>query len=383
MKKKHILIGILGVVALGACQGNGSAQKHAQEDAERHNEKEHAGHAGEVVLAQEKAEAAGVETDSIQPGMFRQVIKTGGQILPAQGDETVVTASMNGIVSFARTLTNGTQIRKGTVLFSLSADKMQDGDPAERARIAYGKAKSEYERALPLAEKQIVPRKELEALKAAYEEARIAYEALAGRTAGKGTAISAPVGGFVKSVEVKEGDYVTVGQPLMTLAQNRRLQLRADVSERHYGDLSHIVSAHFKTTYSDSVYSLEKLDGCVLSYGKASEAGAYIPVIFGFNNVGGIVPGTFAEVYLLAEARNDVLSLPWTAITEEQGAYFVYIKEGKETYHKQEVKLGANDGLHVEILAGLSAGECVVTKGGYYMKLASASSVIPAHTHSH
>lgn len=383
MKNIYFLIGTLCICLLGACQHNRAEHDNGHGEAEHRNENGHEGHADEIVFTTEQAKAAGVVSDTVRKDTFRQVLKTGGQILPAPGDEATVTAGMNGVVSFARMFASGMPVRRGATLFTLSADKIQDGDPAERARITYRKAKSEYERAKALAEKQIVTQKEVEALEAAYEEARLAYQALSVGVAGKGTAVAAPINGFVKNVNVREGDYVTMGQPLMTLTQNRRLQLRADVSERYYHVLDKIVSAHFKTPYDDTVYALEQQGGQVLSYGKAADGFAYIPVTFGFDNTDGIVPGAFVEVYLLAEKRENVVSLPWSALTEEQGAYFVYIQEAPEVYHKREVKIGADDGRRVEVLSGLSAGERVVMQGAYHVKLASASSAIPAHTHSH
>ena len=185
-------------------------------------------------------------------------------------------AGTSGVVRFARTLTAGAQIGSGTVLFHLSSEKIQGGDPLERAYVAYQNAKAEYERAKPLAEKQIVTRKDLENLKAAYEDARISYEALDPQHTRKGIAVTAPTGGYVKNVAVKEGDYVTTGQALMTLTQNRRLQLRADVSERYYGALKQITSAHFKTRMMTRFMLLENLHGRILSYGKASDENAFL-----------------------------------------------------------------------------------------------------------
>ena len=54
-----------------------------------------------------------------------------------------------------------------------------------------------------------------------------------------------------------------------------------------------------------------------------------------------------------------------------------------EGYKKQEVTLGASNGKKVQILTGLKAGDRVVTKGAYQVKLASASNAIPAHSHEH
>lgn len=400
MKKKYFLTGVLAVFMLSACHNHdhaneqehnhGHGQEHNHEHDHAHPEKEaghkesNENHTDEIILTAEKIKAAGIVTETVRPDSFRQVIKTGGQILAAQGEETTVVAGTSGVVKFTQSLTPGVQIGKGKTLFTLSADRIQEGDPVKRARIAYQNAKAEYERALPLAEKQIVTRKDMEALKAAYEDAKVAYEALAPQYTGKGVAVNAPIAGYVKNVTVKEGDYVTVGQPLMTLTQNRRVQLQADVSERYYGMLKQILSANFKTPYDDAVYSLDRMHGKILSYGKASdENNFYIPVTFEFDNTADIIPGSFVEVYLLSGFRNGVISLPVSALTEEQGLYFVYLQEDKEVFRKQEVKIGAEDGLRVEILSGLKPGDQVVTQGAYHVKLASASNAIPAHSHSH
>lgn len=50
-----------------------------------------------------------------------------------------------------------------------------------------------------------------------------------------------------------------------------------------------------------------------------------------------------------------MISVPTTALTEEQGIYFVYVKLDEEGYKKQEVRIGADDGLRTEILSGLRA----------------------------
>ena len=63
--------------------------------------------------------------------------------------------------------------------------------------------------------------------------------------------------------------------------------------------------------------------------------------------------------------------------------YSTQIELDEEGYKKQEVTLGASNGKKVQILTGLKAGDRVVTKGAYQVKLASASNAIPAHSHEH
>ena len=377
-------MGALAVSMLSACHNHDHEEEHAHGTEETAREDNHEEHADEIILTAEKAKAAGIATETVKRDTFRQIIKTGGQILAAQGEETTVVAGTSGVVRFARTLTAGAPVGRGTVLFHLSSDKIQGGDPVERAYVAYQNAKAEYERAKPLAEKQIVTRKDLENLKAAYEDARISYEALDPHHTRKGVAVTASTGGYVKNVAVKEGDYVTIGQPLVSVTQNRRLFLRAEVSEKYYPYLRTISSANFQTPYNNQVYELKTLNGKLLSFGKAAgDNSFYVPVTFEFDNKGEVIPGSFVEVFLLSSAMENVLSLPRTALTEEQGIFFIYLQLDEEGYKKQEVTIGADNGKSVQILTGVKAGDRVVTEGAYQVRLASASNAIPAHSHEH
>ena len=422
--KKIFFMGVMGMFLLGSCNSHsghsheghdheghnhateeqahnheGHSQEHSHEahnhaeEAHNHDAHAHEGHdhshghdhgvnPDEIMLAPEKAKAAGVASEVIQPKTFRQVIKTSGEVQAAQGAESVVVANVAGVVSFQRAVTEGMQVGKGATIMTISASKLQDGDPAERARIAYETAKADYDRASRLVESQIVSQKEFNAIKERYENAKLAYEALGKNQTKKGVSVTSPMGGYIKNLLVKEGDYVSVGQPLATVTQNNRLFLRADVSERYYKYLNNITSANFKTPYDNQVYELEALNGKLLSYGK-SAGSFYVPVTFSFDNKGDIIPGSFVEIYLLSKQMDDAIVLPVEALTEEQGLYFIYIQKCEESYKKQEVKLGASNGKEVQILSGVQPGDKVVVKGAYHVKLASASNALPAHSHEH
>ena len=355
---------------------------HSNEGHSHDHAHDHGSNPDEIILAPEKAKAAGVMSEIIQPKSFRQVIKASGEVQAAQGNESVIVANVAGVVSFQRSVTEGMQVGKGATIMSISASKLQEGDPAERARIAYEAAKADFERASRLVKSQIVSQKEFNAIKEKYENAKVAYEAIAKNQTESGVAVSAPMGGYIKNLLGKEGDYVAVGQPLATVTQNNRLFLRADVSERYYKYLNGITSANFKTPYDNQVYELESLNGKLLSYGKSSGS-FYVPVTFSFDNKGDIIPGSFVEIYLLSKQMENTLVLPVEALTEEQGLYFIYLQKCEESYKKQEVKLGASNGKEVQILSGVNPGDKVVVKGAYHVKLASASNALPAHSHEH
>ncbi len=318
----------------------------------------------EITLSAESAAAAGVTAEVIVPGPFRGVLEVSGRIMPAPEDETTVVASVPGI--------------------TISSRHLQDGDPVQRARIEYETARQEYERAARLVEDNIVSRQEYEAAKGRYETARLTYEALASNDGENGTVVKSPIRGYVRNCLVKEGDYVTVGTPLAGVITGSKLYLKADVSERYLNRLPGVNDANFKLSYGDRVYSTTELGGRLLGYGRSTdETNAYIPVTFAFNGTEDILPGAFAQVWLLSAERDGVISLPVEAVTESQGHYFVFIKLDETCYKKQEVTLGATDGQRYEILSGLKGGENVVTRGATHVKLASASNLIPAHTHNH
>lgn len=359
--------------------------EEAGHDHEHDHEHEAAANPGEVVFKEANAKAVGLQTITVTPGAFTQVIRTSGQVLAAQGEESVMVATVPGVVSFGSVpFTDGTAVRKGQAVLSIASNGLSEGDVAVRAKAAYEAAKLEFERMEALVADRIVSAKEFEQAKLNYANAKAAYEAVADKQTAKGVAVVAPLNGYLKNIQVKEGDYVSVGQPLATIAQSNRLMLRADVSERYYSSLPMVQSAHFKTPYDEQVYRLADLRGRLLSYGRASRGDSFfVPVTFEFDNKGAILPGSFVEVYLLTKPLEQVISVPVESLIEEQGLYSVYVRLDADCYRKQPVTLGANNGVEVQILSGLHGGEAVVTKGAHQVKLASASNAIPAHSHSH
>ncbi len=370
---------MFGVLVLSwSCAGHG---EHSHDEAAQ---SESGDHSDEIVFTSEQAKNIGLEVITVEPTAFHEVIKTSGQILSPPGDEVTVSATAGGIVSFNKnSINDGVSVSRGESLLSISSRNLPDGDPGVKARSTYEMAEKEFQRAQSLIGDKLISEKEFNEAKLYYENAKVSYQSYAKGRTNAGAGISAPISGYIKARLVNEGQYVEVGQPLFTITQSQKLQLRADISERYYKDLKNITSANFRIPYYDGVYQLPELDGKLVSYGKSTSSdGFYIPVSFEFNNVGNIVPGSYVEVYLLGKTRTDVLTVPVSSLIESQGLYFVYIQLNADDYKKQEVKIGASDGQNVEILSGLKTGDKVVSKGAYHIKLAAASGTLPqGHTH--
>lgn len=417
----------------------GTAHNHAGTDGHDHAESTAHGqsHApGIIEFSAVQAETAGLRTETVKAGPFSQVVKVSGEILPAQGDEITVVATTSGIVAFSNGLTSrsaaipasqasgsisqpsaqasehsgqaihpsgqaihpsaqasrpvrtalvpGARITSGSTVAWISSRNMAEGDQALKAKATLDAAAREYERASALVESGAISRKEFEQAQLDYVNARAAYQAYEGRSAEAGVAVKASLTGYVKEVYVNEGDYVNAGQPLLTITRNRLLQLRADVPQKYYAALRNVSDANFRPSYSDETYSIKALGGRLVSAGRSAAGTFYIPAIFEFSNTGDFVPGSYSDIYLIGSREDGIISVPESALLEEQGVYSVFVKVCESEYRKQEVRTGRTDGLRREILSGLNEGDEVVTAGTGQVRLASMSGVVPeGHSHNH
>lgn len=401
-------IALMGTMLLGACHSDHahdghdhSAEEHNHEaeghdheaEADGHNHEadehdhdadEHAGHSAEITFTEAQAKAAGLRLVTVEPGEFAEVVEVTGRLLPAQGDEATVSATMAGIVSQAtKNLADGAAVRQGQQLFVINASAMADGNPAAAARAELEAARKALARAEQLAAEKLLPQRELDEARSRFRTAEAAARSLGNET--RTRAVAAPFTGYVKEVMVRPGDYVQPGQPLATVTQSQRLQLSADLPERHFALLPQIQDATFRLSYEPegTAHCVSEMGGKLVSKGRASSAtGFSVPVTFELPNRGRLVSGSFAQVYLQGAARKGVITVPNEALTEAQGLFFVYVQIHPERYQRQEVTIGATDGRRTEIRSGLTAGQHVVAQGATQVRLAANATVIP-EGHSH
>lgn len=366
-------------------EGHDHGHEGHNHEAEAHEGHDHGngGHDGEIVVSLERQKTFGITTETVTAEDFAEVIHTSGQILSAMGDEMTVVAKTSGIISFGR-LTEGSAVGKGSLIATISSKNLGGGDQLAKAKAVYEATRKEYERDLQLSKDNIVSESHLDQSRLAYEQAKAEYDALASGTSKDGNvSVTSPLGGFIKKLNVNQGDYVETGTPIAVVSQNRRLRLRADVSEKYYGLVSGIKDANFSTSYSDETYNMKALNGRLVGYGKASDGDYYIPVTFEFDNKGDLIAGSYVNVYLKSSSSSRAISVPVGAVVEDQGVYYVFVQNDETGFLKREVKLGQSDGQRVLIKSGLNEGDVVVATGAIQVKLASVTAVPAGHTHSH
>ena len=320
---------------------------------------------------------------------FSEVVKTSGQILAAPGDEAVLTAQISGIVSFSgKNNVTGNTFGSGATLFIVKSNEVVQsnlGAAVQQAGNDLAIAKKNFDRASELVKDKIISEKEFMETKRQFENAQtqLANVSVSKKFNQNKQSVTTPIGGFLKNVLVENGQFVNAGQPLATISKNKRLLLQANVSQKYFPKLASFTAANFNTADGGQVFNTRNLNGRVVSTGKSAQAGSpFLPIHFEIDNKGNFVPGSVVEVFLLSDTK-PTLVIPVSALLEEQGIFYAYVQMEGESFQKRELKIGASDGKNVQVLVGITEGERVVTKGGYQIKLSTASGTLPAHGHEH
>lgn len=184
--------------------------------------------------------------------------------------------------------------------------------------------------------------------------------------------LTAPFSGMVASVGYESGDRVgsagggaaagaattstdTAG---ITVITPRRFVLTADVSAGDVERISKGMQAQVTPTGAT-----EPVFGTVQSVGRVAQTGtdgtATFPVTIALTGEQeDLYAGTSADVSIIVESRDDVLTVPTAAITTKDDAtYVMKVTDGKAS--RTEVEIGDTFGMTTEIVSGLEAGETV------------------------
>lgn len=395
-KLQYLLLAPLVALALNGCGNHSEADhdhdhdhgieghNHADEDHDHEAEEEGHSHEGHdhgsdaIVIETPDAERMGVECDTVIPAPFARTLRVSGEVMASTQGGATVAAPTSGIVHLASGITAGSQVRAGQTVATVSATNVTGGDSNQAALVAMSAAKRELDRVTPLLADGLVTRREYNEALAAYEAAKAAYSP----AAASGNA-AAPRAGVITSVDVKDGEFVEVGQPIATVAAAGRLTLRALVPAGNAAFLNQ-VSGAVMSFHGGQTVDIADFGGKLLSSAPSAAVPGYVPVFFTFDNTAPVVAGSAAEVYLVGTERPQVITVPKDAIVEQMGQTFIFVRQGDHVYKKRPVTLGLSDGRRVEILEGVQPGEVAVVKGATFVRLAEQASVAPeGHSHNH
>ena len=203
------------------------------------------------------------------------------------------------------------------------------------------------------------------------------------------TRIVAPVSGVIAERSVKLGNLIQVNQNLFRIVSMDPLQAVLNVPERQLGILK---QGQVVELQADALGE-RKFPGTILRVAPVVDAtSGTFRVTCEFRGQSDLKPGMFGRVEIVYDHRADALTVPRSAVIEEDGETAVFVVDKaivatatatatknalgqtetkvtstppKESFvaHRKLVKVGYSDGDKVEIRSGINEGAQVITVG--------------------
>lgn len=168
--------------------------------------------------------------------------------------------------------------------------------------------------------------------------------------------------GYVTSLNVKEGDYVMEGGPIVQLADISTLWVEAQVYTSELSKIDRNGTAVVQIPDMPGKELKGKIEFINPEINPETRINLLRVAIPNANHH--LKPGMPAYVYIKGTKRN-TLSLPIDAVIRDGNGATIWIMTGKNTFKSKLVQVGLEVGDRIEIINGLNAGDAVVTTGAY------------------
>jgi membrane fusion protein, multidrug efflux system len=278
--------------------------------------------------------------------------------------EAVGTARANESVTIAAKVTDtisrvrfddGDLVESGQVLVELT--NREETALLAEAQANVDDARRQLDRLEDLLKQRTVPVSQVDEARARFAAADARYQSVVARLADR--LIRAPFGGVLGFRRVSEGALITPGTPIVTLDDLSIIKLDFSLPETYLGlvqpgmELAARSAAFPERVFPATVRTIESRVDPVT---RAASIRAHI------DNDGLLLrPGMLLTLRLVTAERL-ALMVPEDALVKRSSETFVYVVE-EDTAQMRAVSHGARSDGWVEILAGLTVGDAVITEG--------------------
>jgi RND family efflux transporter MFP subunit len=337
-----------------------------------------------VPLTREAAERAGIALSQVTTQAVTDSLRLPGVVEPNAYRQVSVTALVGGRVESVSAQL-GDRVRKGQSIAQLYSPEVAE------ARTKYVAAKAmldahdrELRRTEKLVEIGAASRQELERIHAEHAAQTAEVESARSRLQLLGADVDrnspptsqesatanvpAPIDGVVTERLANIGLNVDPSTKLFTVVDLSNVWIVSDVYER---DLRR-VGEGTRATVTTTAYPDRPLEGRVSFIDPQLNTGTRtvkirveVP-----NPRGDLRLGMYTDVAIAAPGAALVLSVPKNAVQNVGDRQFVYLSSPNDPtqFIEREVRVGRALGDQVEVLAGVSAGDSVVSKGSFFVR---------------
>jgi Cu(I)/Ag(I) efflux system membrane fusion protein len=174
--------------------------------------------------------------------------------------------------------------------------------------------------------------------------------------------LRSPAGGTVLERGVVAGQYVGPDTPLLTVADLSRVWVLADLYEQ---DLANVRAGDRVRFVSDARPGRAYEGRVDFVYPTVSTETRTVKarIVLG-NDDGSLKPGMYGRVRVLG-GGSAVLALPSEAVVDAGDERYVFLARAGGRFEPRRVRVGREEGEWVEILAGVAAGDTVVSSASF------------------
>lgn len=312
----------------------------------------------EIRLSAQQMQLGNVHTEVVTDGSIGDRLVLAATLNFDQQHTAAIGARVAGRIERLYFKNTGDYVRKGDALFDVYSESLNN-------------AQQEY--LLALAQQRAVPDNELVAGSQLGESARrklllwgmtegqVEILARMGRRADVTTMYSTAEG-YVTSLDVKEGDYVTEGGNVVRLADLSSLWAEAQV---YTSQLAELDNEGIATVQLPDLGNLE-VRGKLAFVNPEINPDTRINLIrVAIPNLGmQLKPGMPAYVTVRSRVHKGIV-LPIDAVIRDGKTAVVWVKTGANTFSSRTVTTGIETGNSIEIVRGLAIGDTVVVTGAY------------------
>lgn len=332
-----------------------------------------------------KEQTVTFDTAKVEPASIKNSVTATGSVEPVTS--VTVGTQVSGIISRLYVDYN-TVVKKGQIIAELDKTNLISELNTAKANLSSAQSSLNYESAnykryATLFKKGLVSADEYESAKLNYEKAKdqVAQSREMVQKAQTNLSyaiITSPIDGVVISKSVEEGQTVAASYAtpeLFTIAKDLKdMQVVANVDEADIGD----VKESERVSFTVDAYPNDTFEGVVKQVRQeattTNNVVTYEVVISAPNSELKLKPGLTANVTIYTAERQNVLCVSTKAlrftptqdlikgckIVDCKGKNKVWTREGN-TFKAHAVQIGMSDGIHTEILSGVSKGLEIIT----------------------
>lgn len=173
-----------------------------------------------------------------------------------------------------------------------------------------------------------------------------------------GTTVSSDISGELWERFVQPGDYVTAGTGLATVLDPASFELKIQVDE--YDIQSIALGQEFEVYIPATGESVQATAAHIGKTAVQTGSTTYYEVVLQVELPESTLPGMQVEATMTRERIENVLLLRMEALQyDEDGRVYATRENSEGKLVSVEITLGSNDGVYVQVLSGLQAGDTV------------------------